>query len=254
MKTIIRKIKEFLFVRREETMGRWWHRLALVFIYGGAISVTIFLTGLAIDEVSGLEKYKSYSYTYSFEQGYEYIEGEEIVCTLNLEKYNLPTIPFSSVLKRCGNTEEVVKKYNDFIRSVLLTDDIKGQCANVSQVENTPGRYVPISERDYVASECKELLSSTEAIKPGLNLTALGISESLFSTEQKNFLRDSYEKLKNLTAKRHLEGTRYGEIIIAVLQSILVIVLGLVAWIVIFESIIYRTILYIIYGKVEIKQ
>ena len=223
--------------------------MALVFIYGGAISVTIFLTGLAIDEISDWEKYKSYSYAYSFEQGYEFFDGEEISCTLSSGLGSPPLFAW-----RCGNRAEITKKYNDFIRSVLLTDEIKRKCANVSQVENTTGRYVPISERDYVASECKELLSSTEAIKPSLNLTALGISESLFSTEQKNFLRDSYEKLKNLTAKRHLESTRYDEIIIAVLQSILAIVLGLVAWIVILESIIYRTILYIIYGKAEIKQ
>lgn len=223
--------------------------MALVLIYGSATLAVLFWIGLAIDEISDWEKYKSYSYAYSFEQGYEFLDGEEISCALNFNfGGRLPTLP-PSFSQHCGDQAEIIRKYNDFVRSVLLTDEIKNKCANVSQAENTTGRrYVPISERDYTTDECQMLLYSTETIKPGLNLF-FEVSQSLFSSDQRTFLRNSYEELQNLKAKRNLEGVHYSEVITVILQLILIIMLTIITWIVFWESIIYRTILYIIYGK-----
>jgi len=133
MRSIVKKIKKPLFVRRVETENKWWHRLALVLIYGSATLAVLFWIGLAIDEISDWEKYKSYSYAYSFEQGYEFLDGEEISCALNFNfGGRLPTLP-PSFSQHCGDQAEIIRKYNDFVRSVLLTDEIKNKCANLKK-------------------------------------------------------------------------------------------------------------------------
>jgi len=240
-------MKNLLFVRREETKNKWWHRLMLVCVYGGAILMTSVVIGIVFEEIIDAKSYKIYSYTYNFEQGYEFIEGEEITCGF--------------LMRRCGDIEEVVKKYNDSVRSVLLTDEIRDKCANVSSVEPISRgyvplskRYIPVGERNYVAAECKIILSDTEVIKPGLDLSAFGLSESIYSSEQKNFLRDSYNKFENLEAKQNLEEVLYSKIIGDVSLGLLVVIFSLIAWIIFWESLVYRTILYIIYGKAEIKK
>ncbi|PIR83007.1 hypothetical protein COU19_02470 [Candidatus Kaiserbacteria bacterium CG10_big_fil_rev_8_21_14_0_10_56_12] len=247
MKNLARKLKKLLFVRRDETKNKWWHRLALVLIYSGAVIGGLFFTTLALSELSDLEEYQSYSYSYSFEQGYEFLDGEEIGCSLNIFDSSLPP----SFSWRCGSQKEIIEKYNDFVRGVLVTDEVKQKCVDVPPTSNQTGRYIPTRERDYVADECRTLLYSTEAIKPGLDLSALGVSETIFSSDQRLFLKDSYEKLKNLKAKRTLEAWNSGGIVIDVLQMLLVIVVGIIAWIVFWESIIYRTILFVVFGRRE---
>jgi len=250
MKNIIRKIKKILFVRRVETKNKWWHRLALVLIYGSVTIAGLFLVGLVVDDFPSWEKYKSYSYSYNFEQGYEFLDVEEISCG-GVGSGRLGLLGLRLISGKCGDYETIVKKYNDSIRSVLLTDETKEKCTNYSNEKINDRSYIPVKERASY-SQCEALQSSAEIIKPDsfVDLTAfLGGSKSILSLEQRSFLQDSYNELESLKAKRNLDDTFYGKAIADILISILIIILGVISLIIFLESIIYRTILYIIYGK-----
>lgn len=210
MGDVIGKIKNLIFARRAEAKNKWWHRLALVLIYGSTVFVTVFLAALLISDEGG--NWVSSSYTaYSFEQGYEEAEGKEIDCRFSVTGLgDLPRVSFF----RCGDLSsgsEFLGKYAHASGSYENLEQMREQ-----RIQNTPARGGGLYQR--VAKNVVDGEIMVQLIQEG--------------------------KLDNIKVKRTFSidyASFFGNWGIFIL-----FVLG---WLIFWESIIYRTILYIIYGR-----
>lgn len=215
----MKKLLKLLLVRRPETKDKWWHRLALVLIYGSTIVGAIFLATLLISEEG--EYWVSESYTaYSFEQGYATADGKEIDCKFTAS--NLGDLPPISIFN-CG--------------------DLSSDSEFLERYSRARGTYDRLQE-------------VREEKSPSLNLRALGggtrkVEYDNLSSTQKNKVNDKIMveliqsgELDDIKVKRDLSfdyASFFGGWGIYVLL--------ILAWLIFWESIVYRTILFIVYGK-----
>ena len=205
----MKKILKFLFVRRQETENKWWHRLALVLIYGSTIVVAIFFAILLISEES--EYWVSESYTaYSFEQGYEAADGKEMDCKFSVfESRGGRLSPLS--LFRCGDLDSDT----DFLEKYTKARGTYNQLEELRLPKSSSGLYIPVADRQGKKTDSEIMV---ELIQSG--------------------------ELDNVKVKR---ATSFEYVSFFGNWSLyLLIVLG---WLIFWESIVYRTILFIAYGR-----
>lgn len=215
----MKKLLKLLFVRRQETKDKWWHRLALVLIYGSTIVGAIFFAALLISEEG--EYWASESYTaYNFEQRYEMADGKEMDCKFSAS--SLGDLPPVSIFN-CGDfssDSEFLEKYS-----------------------RERGTYERLQE-------------VREEKSPSINLQALGgsirkIEWDNLSSMQKNRIDD--EIMVELIQSGELDDVKVKRVLSFDYTSFfgnwglyLLLILG---WIVFWESIVYRTLLFVVYGK-----
>ena len=228
IRNLLKKFCKFIFVRRIETRNKWWHRLFLVLIYGSTIVGGIFLGILMIYEEK--EYWFDTTYTaYSFESRYQTANGAEIDCKFSAHKNgNLPFTIF-----RCGdfisNNSDFLDKYNNALDNKQSLDDIRQERSFSDLSEIEPGHNFS-SERVRVrAQEQTEGRRSIEDVDAML-MVELIESGALDAVKVKSIFSFDYALF-------------FGN-----LGIFLLLIFG---WLVFWESIIYRTILFIAYGKEE---
>lgn len=220
----MKKISNLLLVRRPETKNKWWHRLALVLIYGSTIVITIFFAVRIISD--GIENYLSVSYTaYSFEQGYENATGKEIDCKFSVFDSISDRVPPLTVF-RCGDLTlktEFLDRYAQARGTFEHLQEIRGDQSSTN--ENRPikldfsaleGNYIPVLGRPDFKTDNEIMV---ELIQSG--------------------------ELDNIKVKRERSfdyASFFGDWVIFSL-------LALGVWLIFWESIVYRTILFIAYGR-----
>lgn len=213
----MKKLLNLLLVRRLETKDKWWHRLALVLIYGSTIIVAIFLAILLISEEG--EYWVSESYTaYSFEQGYEIADGKEIDCKFSVFESSSGRLSPISIF-RCGDLTSDTEFLNRYVQARGTSErlqELRGD-QGITELDFSAFKknYVPVAERSKTQSDDEIMV---ELIQSG----------ELNDVKVKRALSFDYISF----------GGNWG--------VYLLLILG---WLVFWESIVYRTILFIVYGK-----
>lgn len=231
----MKKILNILFVCRSEVENKWWHRLASVAIYGSTILVMISVIILFV--LNG-EMWKKYSYSaFNFESKYVTAVGEEVECTSKSKPFSV------SCAENPINSGDLVVKYNKIIRDKIGADVIKKICVDAeqeggigdNQLTQTEVRcidlsydFVPISDTDFATTVNNQLTYN-----------------KYLTDEQLKFVRE-----KDLSRRWDLKAKRTTEIIYPVFfKNLAYVVLSILIWFIFWESIVYRTLLYVIYGR-----
>lgn len=232
----MKKLLRLLLVRQPEGENKWWHRLARVVIYGSTIVVSVFAV---IIFLYNSETWKKYSYNaFSFEDNYSIAKGVEVDCTTQVK-------PFNAYCNGDAlDTSDLVKKYNSMVRKHLSSNTIDQICPTVIDMERpepggrrlTPkdiscitiqGNFVPISAEDFYVESGGET-----------------IYDPHLTDDQAGYLNGIWGKLLFLKAKRTIH------IVYPVFfKNLSYLLLAVTGWFIFWESIVYKTLLYIIFGK-----
>lgn len=212
------KLLKLIFIRRQETKDKWWHRLALVLIYGSTIVGAIFLGILLVTEES--DNWAKYSYTaYSFEEGYLTAKGKEIDCKFPVTSLgNLPLIFF-----HCGDLStgsEFLEKYFRARGTYDRLVELRKGPENLVKLDLTALKrnYVPVAERPGYEGTKSDIEIMVELIQSG-EMDDVKVKR-IMSFEYATFLGNW--------------------------SLYLLLVFG---WLIFWESIVYRTLLYVVFGR-----
>ena len=243
----MKKILSILLVHRSETDNKWWHRLVSVFIFGTTILVAIFAISLF---VSNSEMWKKYSYTaFSFESNYSVAKGKEVTCSYD---YLFEKISCGEYTGEKGvyevkyevNISDFTKRYNKVVKDGIGQSVIDKICADGKILQRNRDN-LGIDGLDSKMLSCMALTIDVNPIRinyfpSNLNNQRITYSEYL-TDKQVNFI---YGLGLDIKAKMTTS------IVYPVLfLNLLYLVLTILGWFIFWESIIYRTLLYIIYGK-----
>lgn len=210
----MKKLLKLIFVRRQETKDKWWHRLALVLIYGSTIVGAIFLGILLVTEES--DNWAKYSYTaYSFEEGYPTAKGKEIDCKFPVT--SLGDLPLISIF-HCGDfssDSEFLERY--------------------SRARDTYDRLQGLREEK----------------APSLSFSKRKLQYSELSSIQKNRIDDGI--MVELIQSGEMGDVKVKRVMSFEYATFLgnwgLYLVGLLGWFVFWESIVYRTLLYVVFGR-----
>lgn len=228
----MRKILRTIFVRRIETKNKWWHRLALVLIYGSTILVAIFLAILILSEEEGDNwvSWVSYPYTaYSFEKEYPAAKGYEIDCKFPSNSFDVPLVAptvhcgdlssnteFLDRYSRARGTYDKLQELRQQMVSNITTEYIPVKHGYIPIGQEYIPRYIPVAQRQTATSVDNELLD--RLIKNG--------------------------ELDNIKVKR-ASSIHYASL----LGEWGIYLLLVLAWLLFWESVVYRTVLFVAYGR-----
>lgn len=229
------KLLRILIVHRQGLADRWWHRLANVLIYGSTLIVVAF-SGYLIFSSNG-HGWKTYAIAaYSFESNYASAKGREIDCY------------FSDDLSiECGYKLRVTP--SDFLTRYFKAG---GTLLN-EKVAGLPPRSMTVNEmikdKDFLAlsdNAKREVLNYID--KDFARLSPQVQVEVINRLKSQKIIPDMYRipDFKNIKVK--LATTiLYKEVI----KNILFALLLAMGWFIFWQSIVYRAVLYIAYGRQE---
>ena len=256
MKDLITKLKNLLLVRRTELENKWWHRLANVLIFGSTIVVAIFAIALF---VSNSEMWKQYSYpAFNFEDNYSTAKGKEVNCAIHFKPTSVSCGEYAGgkgpyeAKYNVVDPSDYTKRYNAVIRNKIGQNTIDKICADGRALQAERDK-LGIEGLDQKMVSCIRLASDVAPIQIGdfpskLNYQRLTYDEYL-TNEQIGFVGSLPRRLG-----LGIEAKMTTSIVYSVfLTNILYIILAVIAWVIFWESIIYRTILFIIYGRTKRK-
>jgi hypothetical protein len=226
----MKKIIDFVLVDRPETEGKWWHRLFTVFLLGSGMIVVIFAAMAAIMSYNDTSTWITYSpLAFSSEPNYQTINGKELPCSEDL--FAFPVSENEPALSGIGIT-----------------------CNGINLSESDSKRY----GKFYISAE-NELHTQFGLDKYNINCG----SSSPLTSEEITCIRNSingeetdpsypqYQNaLNNISPKiKVAQNINYGEIISDISLWAAIPIVSLIAWIIFWSSIVYRSILYIVFGK-----
>lgn len=206
---------KFFIVNRDSLPDRWWHRLANILIYGSTILVTL-LGALIIFIDSSYTKH--IFTTYNFEPNYMTSPGEEVDCDFSIE-YSPIT---KSVL--CGGTpvdgSDVVTRYNKVMREIygLKNDYCK------DDIRDSSGRLTE---------------SSLQCSREKYDIIPIESRSGTGGLAASNFRLHVLLKVKSISSFLYFE----------FLKDLSTIIMIMVGWYIFWESIVYRAIIYVIFGS-----
>ena len=193
---IIEKIKKIIFVCRPETNNKWWHRLAEVIFYGGALAILFGTpTYMSVSQNLELNLFSTEISSFSFSDSYDSSKGAEVDCTIY---QSTPKIVF------CNGKDVTASAVYAYKPDISL--DLKLDSNN-----NLP-----------TFAEMRE----------ASNKMNNEVIESIFKTQGDSF------KAKEVNI-----------LLPDIFVFVGIILLMALAWIVILQSIFYRIVLYIVFGK-----
>lgn len=235
----MKKLLNILLVRRIETKNKWWDRLFNVFLGGTSILLLIFTLSLIVDS------YNSSSVVYnpvafSLESNYQQATGKEFPCNQSIDTSRSDTEPMKFTIECKGveisptdaqRYEELYDQANKKLRQDDGIDELSNKfikiCKDEVSSQTFPATYTGTLTPEYIAQiKCENL---KEAADPSYNK-----------------LYDKYQNdLKSLTYIKATRNVHVGDITL----SLLIPVLSVLAWVLFWSSIVYRSILYIVFGK-----
>ena len=214
----MKKILEILLVRRTEIQNKWWDRLINVLMYGTTIVIAIISFSLLSD--LSVKKYIHHTYTaYNFEDNYSINMGKEVGCIYGT---------YSIV---CG--------------------DVAIQRSDIITPKNTLKQLIGYSKANPtsdIASQLEQAITSgaydQQAADEGVDLSWAGrpvpTDQQLKERRIINLLRENKDvKIKQETEILYL----------SLFKDMATMILITLTWFIFWQSIIYRTFAYIIYGK-----
>ena len=230
----MKKLLNFLFVNRQETENKWWHRLFMVFLFGSGILISISSIFLFYNNNHNWITYNPA--VFSFELNYDKAQGEEVHCSQNL---------FS-----CGST------------NLSKEDEDRYWASHQISVTNLQKQY---GMDKYDVNSCPHDSSQNLFFIVADRISKKTIPTRVFPTQLVNCVNkvmsdmesdkaySEYQtSLKNLDVNTSFKITKninYSTIISNIASWIFTPIITILIWILFWSSIIYRSLLYIIFGK-----
>ncbi len=215
-------VSNIVFIKRPETENKWWHRLSQVLVFGSGIIVFIISILFSLDYL-GNHRYVAYHPTaFSLEPNYERAKGKEFRCeeTLNFSGEERFIIKCEGI----AISPEASKRYQ--ILYNVADKDLEKQ----------------FGLDKYDATHC----SNSEKF----TTEAMDCIWQAVEDKQADAAYDEYlEAQKNIARIKVVKDIHYKYILSDVCMFLLVPIVSFIAWILLWNSVIYRVILYIIYGK-----
>jgi hypothetical protein len=227
----MKRFLSFLLVRRPETENKWWHRLFTVLLFGSALVALVISVFLTID---------SYNHTwithkpvaFSLESNYQDANGKELSCEQDI--FMFPTSSNEPAINGAG---------------------IK--CDGVTLTRSDSKRYEALYE-----AERKDLEKQFGLDKYNLTNCPRSLPGERLSPEQISCIRENldaeqadpeYPKyqsaLKDLLRIKVVKNINYEFMLTDIGLWVAIPLLTVLLWIVFWSAIIYRSVLYIIFGK-----
>lgn len=224
----MKKLLNFLLVRRPETENKWWHRLFTVLLFGSGILVAVFAISLVVD---------SYNHTwvthrpvaFSLEPNYQQAKGEEFPCNWSFDTTRAANEPIKSIIE-CKGVE------------IPLTD-----ARTYGALYDTARKNLEIQYGldKYTTATCPKSTGETK-----FSPEQISCIRKVFADEEADPAYPEYQNsINNLAHIKVVRDINYGYILSDIALWLFIPILVLVLWIVFWSSVIYRSVLYIIFGK-----
>jgi hypothetical protein len=241
------KILSILFVNRLEIENKWWHRMVNVFIFGSTILVAIFAISLF---VSNSEMWKKYSYpAFSFENNYSSTKGKDVNCFIDFKpagvscgEYADEKGPYEA--KYEVDLSDFIKRYNKAIKDEVGQSTIDKICSAGKALQADRNK-LGVEGLDQKMLSCMSLT---------VDIAPIQLSDFPSNPNNQHLTYDEYLTEKQVSFLSwlwlNIKAKMITSIIYPILfQNLIYVILATLGWFIFCESIIYRTILYIIYGK-----
>jgi hypothetical protein len=230
-----------------EVENKWWHRLVRVLIFGSTIVVAIFAITFFI---SNSEIWKQYSYpAFSFEDNYSTTKGKEVNCFIDFKPTGVTCGEYAGgkgpyEAKYAVDLSDFTKRYNKAIKDEVGQNTTDKICADGKAFQ---------SERDKLGIEGLDpkMLS---CMRITVDIAPIQIEDFPSKLNYQRLTYDEYLTDKQIGFIRSLwlgiKAKMTTSIIYPIfLTNLLYVILAIIGWFIFWESIVYRTLLYILYGK-----
>jgi hypothetical protein len=239
----MKKLLNFLLVRRSETENKWWHRLFTVILFGSGILVSVFAIFFTVDSYN--HTWVTYrSVAFSLEANYQQANGKEFPCNWSFDTTRAANEPIKSIIE-CKGVEIPL---NDARQYGTLYEVAEGKLRQTDGIKELDDKFT---------QECKDQISTqtfSDTYSGTLTPAFIAQIKCVDSKEkvdvEYNQLYKRYQNdLNNLARVKVVRDVNYGTMFGDVLLWLIIPILSLVIWILFWSSIIYRSVLYIIFGK-----
>ena len=240
----MKKLLNILLVKKPETENKWWNRLFNVFLGGTAIVVLISAFFLTI--ASYKHDWVTYDpVAFSLEQNYQQADGKELPCKENLDWDNRQANKGPETIIQCDGvtiTSSDAKRYgvlynlaDEKLRQTsgvkALSDKFIQMCKDEVSLQTFPTTYTGTLTPAFIAQiKCVDLKEKAD------------LSYTQLYTQYQN-------DLKNLSYIKVARNIHIGSILGDIALLLLIPVFSVLIWILFWSSIIYRSVLYIVFGN-----
>ena len=225
------KIFNFILVERSEAKNKWWHRLFTVFLIGSGIIVLIlsFIFAINNDDDFSTSWIINRPLVFSLESNYQQINGKELPCN--------STIDFSS-----GST---------YLSSII-------ECKGVDIPLSTAKRYQELYdiadknlEKQFGLDKYNGVCSNlTHNPSGGLSQEEISCLKKHVNDRESDPAYSKYQNALKDIAKIKVETIyNFNGIFNLIILWLIIPAIVLTLWVVFWSHIVYRSILYIIFGK-----
>jgi len=235
----MKKFLNLLIVNRPELAGRWWHRMANVLIYGSTIVVLIL--GITVICLS-CSSWTILRYTsYSFEPNYSSASGKEVSC------YFYPSFDFSGTESSLSTGNPIIdcgdiSSSQELLEKIPVSEDPKPEILPLSYFTQMYGNKIASTtglDEEFHGSYVQAILA--QALR---NTDGSIVTPNEFVNQQINYGTSHSDWINNIKVKERT--FTLWNILVADIFHVLITTL---IWFIFWESIIYRALIYIIYGK-----
>lgn len=220
----MKKILNFLLVRRPEVENKWWDRLFKVLLFGSSILLFIAVLGGIVSEKRQWITYES-PYMFSLEPNYHEFVGKEFSCESSLNTSNSEDVEHPVVVK----CEDVNISYADSIRYEELERE------EVNKI------YKEFGFDKYSWDDCP-----VDTTKNRMNCIKEKVAAERADTSYSDYMATVKKIPLNVKVARNVH---FSVIFVDIIFWLVVSIVSVLLWIIFWSSIIYRSILYIIFGK-----
>lgn len=223
----MKKLLNVLLVRRPETENKWWHRLFTVLLFGSGILVSVSAIFLSVD---------SYNHTwithhpvaFSLEPNYQQASGKEFPCDWSFDTTRAANEPIKSIIE-CKGVD------------IPLTDARTYGTLYDTAEKNLETQY----GLDKYTADCPKSNGESK-----LSPEQISCIRNVFTDEQADPAYPKYQdSLKDLARIKVAQDINFGYILSDIALWLFISILVLALWIVFWSSVIYRSVLYIVFGK-----
>ncbi len=243
----MKKLLNILLVHRTEVENKWWHRLISVIIFGSTILVAIFAITLF---VQNSEMWKTYSYTaFSFENNFSTAQGKEVNCFIDFKPTGVSCGEYAGgkgpyEAKYAVDLSDFTKRYNKAIKDEVGQSTIDKICADGKALQ---------AERDKSGIEGLDP-KMISCMRLTVDIAPIQIEDFPSKLNYQRLTYDEYLTDKQIGFVRSLWLGIKAKMVTSIIypvffQNLLYVILAIVGWFIFWESLVYRTLLYIIFGK-----
>jgi hypothetical protein len=229
----MKKIINLLLVHRQETKDKWWHRLFVVILFGSGIFVFILTIYLTV--VSYYPKWVVYGdkpLAYGAESNYQEVSGKELPCNLAVDELSNDNNHLSFIIQCNG----VNLSYEDSKKYKTLYDSVD---TYLQQQFGLVDKY---------SNNCPSA-KLKPAGTPFTNEQLACIRQSMAQEQADPDYIKYQTALDKINVIKVSENSNLWHIIFDIALWIIIPIFVFIVWILFWDSIIYRAVLYIIFGK-----